>query len=80
MYAFAARLLKVWLYNNTDRSVFAASLFHATLNLTNMLFPVHGSLFDMRLGGSVMAAAAGMVTVIWGPRTLARFNPYPANA
>ena len=74
LYAFAARLLTVWLYNNTGRSVFAASLFHATLNLTYMLFPVYGSHFDMRLGGLVMASAAGMVTVIWGPKTLARFS------
>lgn len=33
LYALAARLLTVWLYNNTGRSVFAASLFHASLNL-----------------------------------------------
>lgn len=28
------------------------ALFHATLNLVFMLFPVHGSHFDMRLGGA----------------------------
>jgi uncharacterized protein len=74
LYALAARLLMVWLYNNTGRSVFAASLFHATLNLTFMLFPVYGSHFDMRLGGLVMGFAAAMVTVMWGPSTLARFS------
>ncbi len=74
LYALAARVLTVWLYNNTGRSVFAASLFHATLNLSYMLFPVYGSHFDMRLGGLVMACAAALVTVIWGPKTLARFQ------
>ena len=74
LYAVAARILIVWLYNNTGRSVFAVALFHATLNLTWMLFPVYGSHFDMRLGGLVMAAVAVMVTVVWGPRTLARHN------
>ena len=70
-YAVAARILIVWLYNNTGKSVFAVALFHATLNLAWMLFPVDGSHFDMRLGGLVMAAMAVAVTVVWGPQTLA---------
>jgi uncharacterized protein len=74
LYAVAARILIVWLYNNTGRSVFAVALFHATLNLSFMLFPVYGSHFDMRLGGLVMACAAAIVTVAWGPKTLARYN------
>ena len=72
LYAVAARVLIVWLYNNTGKSVFAVALFHATLNLTWMLFPVDGSHFDMRLGGLVMAVVAVMVTVVWGPQTLVR--------
>ncbi len=74
LYAVAARILIVWLYNNTGRSVFAVALFHATLNLAWMLFPVYGSHFDMRLGGLVMAAIAVTVTVVWGPQTLARHH------
>ena len=74
LYAVAARILIVWLYNNTGRSVFAVALFHATLNLAWMLFPVDGSHFDMRLGGLVMAAIAVTVTVVWGPQTLARHH------
>ena len=54
--------------------MFAAALFHATLNVTWMLFPVYGSHFDMRLGGLVMAAVAVMVTVVWGPATLPRYK------
>ena len=72
LYAMAARILIVWLYNNTGKSVFAVALFHATLNLSWMLFPIYGSHFDMRLGGLVMAVVAVVVTVVWGPRTLAR--------
>ena len=71
LYAVAARILIVWLYNNTGKSVFAVALFHATLNLAWMLFPVYGSHFDIRLGGLVMAVVAIMVTVVWGPQTLA---------
>jgi membrane protease YdiL (CAAX protease family) len=74
LYAMAARIVIVWLYNNTGRSVFAVALFHATLNLTYMLFPIYGSHFDMRLGGLVMALAAALVTAGWGSRTLVRFS------
>jgi membrane protease YdiL (CAAX protease family) len=74
LYAMAARLLTVWLYNNTGRSVFAASVFHATLNLTYMLFPVYGSHFDMRIGGLVMAGVAVLVVVVWGPKSLTRIR------
>lgn len=72
LYALAARVLIVCVYNNTGKSVFAAALFHAMLNLSFMLFPVDGSRFDMRLGGLVMAFTAAWVTVAWGPTTLAR--------
>ena len=72
LYAVAARILIVWLYNNTGRSVFAVALFHATLNLAWMLFPIYGSHFDIRLGGLVMTAVTIIVTVVWGPQTLAR--------
>ena len=71
LYALASRVLIVWLYNNTGKSVFAAALFHATLNLTYMLFPIYGSYFDMRLGGVVMACTAVVVVMVWGPKTLA---------
>ena len=74
LYAVAARILIVWLYNNTGESVFAVALFHATLNLTWMLFPVEGSHFDMRLGGLVMALVAATVALVWGPETLARYK------
>ena len=79
LYAGAARILIVWIFNNTGRSVFAAALFHATLNLSWMLFPVYGSHFDMRLGGLVMTVAAVMVTAVWGPPTLTRCKSAGSN-
>jgi uncharacterized protein len=72
LYALTFRIFTVWLYNNTRRSVFAVALFHATLNMAYVLFPVYGSHFDMRLAGLVMAGAALLVIVVWGPKTLTR--------
>ena len=74
VYAVTFRILVVWLFNNTGGSVFAVALFHATLNLSFMLFPVNGSLFDIRLAGLFMAGAAAVVIVFWGPKTLARYR------
>jgi hypothetical protein len=69
-YVMGSRILIVWLYNNTGKSVFAVTLFQATLNLSYMLFPVYGSHFDMRLGGLITAFAAAVVIFLWGPGTL----------
>ena len=61
--AVATRVVMVWLYNNTGKSVFAAALFHTTINVTWMLFPVRGSYFDPRVVGLIMTFVATIVTV-----------------
>jgi membrane protease YdiL (CAAX protease family) len=43
------RTLMVWLYRNAGDSVFAATIFHAMINLSWQLFPVNGSFYDPRL-------------------------------
>ena len=68
----ATRVLIVWLYNNTGKSVFAAALFHTMQNVSWQLFPNYGSHWDPRITGLITAVAAAIVTVVWGPRTLAR--------
>ena len=61
----AARVIIVWLYNNTGKSVFAAALFHTTVNVAWQLFPVNGSYFDPRLYGLILALVA-IIIVTWG--------------
>jgi membrane protease YdiL (CAAX protease family) len=70
----AARVIIVWLYNNTGSSVFIASLFHTTINVTWQLFPVQGSFYDPRATGIIMAGVAVIVVAVWGPGTLARYR------
>ena len=72
LYALTFRIFTVWIYNNTGKSVFAAALFHATLNLAYVLFPVDGSHFDMRIASLVMTCIAVIVVVVWGSKTLTR--------
>jgi uncharacterized protein len=68
----ALRILIVWLYNNTGGSVFATILFHTMFNLSTFLFPNRGSHYDPWVTGSILAILATIVTILWGPRTLAR--------
>lgn len=57
----AHRVIIVWLYNNTGRSVFAAALYHTMGNLTWQLFPNHGSHYDPRITGPVLALTAAII-------------------
>jgi membrane protease YdiL (CAAX protease family) len=71
LYTVALRVLIVWLYNNTGRSVFAAALFHAFSNVSGITFSGY---YDPRITGLIVTVAAVIVTVAWGPRTLARYR------
>jgi|Tabmets5t2r1_1033131.scaffolds.fasta_scaffold20522_2 uncharacterized protein len=75
----AVRVLYTWLYNNTGRSVFAVALFHAMGNLSQIgpflsFGPEGYPSSAQRISGLTLAVAAAVVTVVWGPRTLARVS------
>lgn len=70
LFTVATRVVLVWLFNNTGKSVFGAALFHAMLNLSWFLFP--DEYFDPRIAGLIMAAVAAVVVFVWGPKTLAK--------
>ena len=70
----ALRILTVWLYNNTGRSLFAAIVFHATSNVSFAVFPNHGSHWDPAVAGAITAIVAVIVTFLWDSKTLARYR------
>jgi membrane protease YdiL (CAAX protease family) len=74
IYTVALRVLIVWLYNNTARSVLAALVFHATDNISYALFPNMGSHYDPAIIATITAVAAALVAYLWGPRTLAQYR------
>lgn len=43
------RIIMVWLFIHTGKSVFAAAVFHAMINLSWQLFPLNGSYYDPRI-------------------------------
>jgi membrane protease YdiL (CAAX protease family) len=60
------RVIMVWLYNRTGRSVAGASLFHASTNLVWQLFPISGSFYDPRFYCPILALVA--LTLVVGGR------------
>jgi uncharacterized protein len=70
----ATRILIVWIYNNTGKSVFAAILFHAMHNLSWALFPNFGSHYDPFTTGLFLSLASLVVVAGWKSQTLARFR------
>ncbi len=74
----STRVIMVWLFNNTGKSVFGMAIFHMTINVTWLLFPIGGSYFDYRVTGLIMATLAVIVVALWEPRTLARPRSTPS--
>jgi membrane protease YdiL (CAAX protease family) len=72
LWTVSARVIMVWLYNNTGKSVSAATLYHAASNVCWQVFPVHGSFFDPRVTALITTLVAATVTVAWRERALSR--------
>lgn len=70
----ALRVLIVWLYNNTGRSVFASILYHDVVNVSWSLFPNYGSHYNPFITSMLTCLTAVLVVIGWGPRTLARLR------
>jgi membrane protease YdiL (CAAX protease family) len=78
----AMRIVIVWIYNNTRKSVFAAILYHTTDDVCWSVFPNGGSYYDPFVTGTLTWLTAGIVTFAWGGKTLAqyRFDSTPFSA
>jgi hypothetical protein len=71
---FVSRIVYVWIYNATGKSVFATILFHAMHNVTTVLLPAYGWPYDPFVATAILALVAGAATFLWGPNTMARFR------
>ena len=52
------RMIMTWLYIHCGKSVFAAAVFHAMINLSWQLFPINGSFYDPRVFGLITLVCA----------------------
>jgi len=73
----AFRTIFVWVFNNTNNSLFACILLHCLYNTGRVLFPTDGQynpLVDYpMIHYSVIVIIASVVTLLWGQRTLSNF-------
>jgi membrane protease YdiL (CAAX protease family) len=68
----ATRVIMVWLYDNTRRTVIAVVCFHAIANLTfKSVFP-GGSYESERIISVMLTVIATVVALVWGARTLTK--------
>ncbi|AFY74411.1 CAAX amino terminal protease family [Synechococcus sp. PCC 7502] len=74
----AVRVLIVWIYNNTGKSLFACILFHTLMNVGRILFPkdgIHNPLVNYPdIHYSIIAITAGIIVFLWGSKTLTRYR------
>lgn len=72
IYSVALRVVMVWIFNNTGKSVVAAILVHSMDNVSWSLFPNDGSHLDPRVTSVVAWFVVLLVLVRWEPKTLTR--------
>ncbi len=68
------RVIMVWIYNNTDKSVFATVLFHVMINVSMFMFPNYGSHYNPFVGAIFIILTVVIIVFLWGAKTLARFR------
>lgn len=74
LYAIALRILIVWIYNRTGKSVFAATVLHTMVNVSWTLFPNYGSHFNPFVTGSLAWVTVLIVLALWRPSRPARYH------
>jgi membrane protease YdiL (CAAX protease family) len=79
LYTVAVRVLMVWIYNNTGRSLFGMALTHWTFGIFWSLWPVENMhrtvpFYDPRIMAFTAIFYAAIVVLLWGPKTLAQYR------
>lgn len=70
----ALRIIMVWIYNNSGKSLFTAILVHAMVNVSDFLFPNFGSHYDpfSNLLFSLILVAVAILG--WGAQSLSHYR------
>ena len=61
----AMRIIIVWLFENTNKSIFIAVLLHTMFNVSWALFPIAGSFYDPFIAFVILAVAVGLIGTKW---------------
>ena len=68
------RVIMVWIFNNTGKSVFAMVLFHTMINLSPYLIPNYGAHYDPLIFSVLLGITSIAITYLWDSKTLAEYK------
>lgn len=68
------RVIMVWIFNNTGKSVFAMILLHTMINISPYLIPNYGSHYNPFIFAVLLCITVLTVTFLSGTKTLADFK------
>ena len=68
------RIIMVWIFNNTGKSVFGMVLFHTMINISPYLIPNYGSHYNPFIFAILLSIAVLIVVFLWGSKTLANYR------
>jgi hypothetical protein len=77
LYTVASRVLFVWVYNNSGKSLFSMALFHWTFGLFLSLWPQDNlqraaPFYNPRICALLAVLYVAVVVFLWGPKTLSK--------
>lgn len=68
------RVIMVWLFNNTGKSVFAMVLFHTMINISPYFIPNYGSNYSPFIFCILLIITAFIICLLWDGKTLVRYK------
>ena len=72
VFMIGMRILLSWIYNNTGKSLFAASLFHAVYNVSVTVLPGFESPLGPGISAVLVIIIVVIITRVWDSQTLIR--------
>jgi len=66
------RVILVWIFNNSGKSVAGAILFHIMINMSWQLFPNNGSHYNPRIYGLISIFVAVVILIIGRTSTVTK--------
>lgn len=68
------RVIMLWIFNNTGKSVFAIILFHTMINLSPYLIPNNGVNFEPIVLAIALLFLTILISYLWGTNTFANYR------
>ncbi len=68
------RIIMVWIFNNTGKSVFAMIFFHTMINISPYLIPKYGAHYDPFIFCILLLIVVTIIIFLWDAKTLVRFR------